>query len=276
MVSDIRLFTESTFLEKAQSYKTVLSLRGVVVNIERIEKLNARFLRLNPELALCVDIDGLSLCANGMKMQPDWKAEVPRLKRASLKSEMIARACNISEKPNLIDATAGLGHDTLLMAHLGANVTLIERHPILFTLLEDSHAQAELDPFLNKVVSRIHLVFSDSTEYLNQLIAEQKTVDVVYLDPMFPQRDQNQQAIKKQAQVKKQMQLLHMLLPEDGEMDLGNHLLVLAQQIAKRVVVKRPRLAVFLNDQTTDHQWLGDACRFDAYFNSAFVGKLVE
>ena len=249
MVSEIRLFTESTFLEKAQSYKTVLSLRGVVVNIEKIEKLNARFLRLNPELALCVDIDGLSLCANGMKMQPDWKAEVPRLKRASLKSEMIARACNISEKPNLIDATAGLGHDTLLMAHLGANVTLIERHPILFTLLEDSKAQAELDLFLSKVVSRIDLVFSDSTEYLKQLIADQKTVDVVYLDPMFPQRDQNQQAIKKQAQVKKQMQLLHMLLPEDGEMDLGDHLLVLAQQIAKRVVVKRPRLAVFLNDQ---------------------------
>jgi len=276
MVSEIRLFTETAFIQKAQSYQTVLSLRGVVVNIEIVEKLNARFLRLNPEMALCVDDAGLSLSANGMKMQPDWKAEIPRLKRASLKSEMIARACNISEKPSLIDATAGLGHDTLLMAHLGANVTLIERHPILFTLLEDSKKQAESDPFLSKVVSRIHLVFSDSNAYLQQHIDEHKTVDVVYLDPMFPQRDQNQQAIKKQAQVKKQMQLLHMLLPEDGEMDLGDHLLVLAQQIAKRVVVKRPRLAVFLNDQSTDHQWLGDACRFDAYFNSAFVDKIVE
>ncbi|RZG75341.1 class I SAM-dependent methyltransferase [Acinetobacter sp. WCHAc060025] len=276
MVSEIRLFTETAFIQKAQSYQTVLSLRGVVVNIEIVEKLNARFLRLNPEMALCVDDAGLSLSANGMKMQPDWKAEIPRLKRASLKSEMIARACNISEKPSLIDATAGLGHDTLLMAYLGANVTLIERHPILFTLLEDSKKQAESDPFLSKVVSRIHLVFSDSNAYLQQHIDEHKTVDVVYLDPMFPQRDQNQQAIKKQAQVKKQMQLLHMLLPEDGEMDLGDHLLVLAQQIAKRVVVKRPRLAVFLNDQSTDHQWLGDACRFDAYFNSAFVDKIVE
>ena len=276
MVSEIRLFTETAFIQKAQSYQTVLSLRGVVVNIEIVEKLNARFLRLNPEMALCVDDAGLSLSANGMKMQPDWKAEIPRLKRASLKSEMIARACNISEKPSLIDATAGLGHDTLLMAHLGANVTLIERHPILFTLLEDSKKQAESDPFLSKVVSRIHLVFSDSNVYLQQHIDEHKTVDVVYLDPMFPQRDQNQQAIKKQAQVKKQMQLLHMLLPEDGEMDLGDHLLVLAQQIAKRVVVKRPRLAIFLNDQSTDHQWLGDACRFDAYFNSAFVDKIVE
>ncbi len=47
---------------------------------------------------------------------------------------------------------------------------------------------------------------------------------------MFPQRDQNQQAVKKQAQVKKQMQLLHMLLPEDGEMDLGDNLLELAAE----------------------------------------------
>ncbi|MDM1758893.1 MULTISPECIES: class I SAM-dependent methyltransferase [unclassified Acinetobacter] len=267
MVSEIRLFTESTFLEKAQSYQSVLSLRGVVVHIEIVEKINARFLRLHPELALCVDDLGLSLSANGMKMQPDWKAEIPRLKRASLKSEMIARACNLSEKPNLIDATAGLGHDTLLMAHLGATVTLIERHPILFTLLEDAKNQGESDPFLAPVVSRIQLVFSDSNTYLQQCIDENNSVDVVYLDPMFPQRDQNQQAVKKQAQVKKQMQLLHMLLPEEGEMDLGDRLLVLAQAIAKRVVVKRPRLAVFLNDQQPDHQWQGDACRFDAYFN---------
>jgi len=271
MVSDLRLYTESACLEKAQSYQAVLSLRGVNVNIEMVEKLNARFLRLNPELALCVDETGLSLCANGMKMQPDWKAEIPRLKRASLKSEMIARACNLSEKPSLIDATAGLGHDTLLMAHLGASVTLIERHPILFTLLEDAKTQAENDPFLAKVVSQIDLIFADSSAYLQQLINQYQTVDVVYLDPMFPQRDQNQQAIKKQAQVKKQMQLLHLLLPEDGEMDLGDDLLVLAQQIAKRVVVKRPRLAVFLNNQVTYHQWQGDACRFDAYFNNKFI-----
>lgn len=267
MVSEIRLFTETTFFEKAQSYQSVLSLRGMLVNIEVIEKLNARFLRLNPEIALCVDESGLSLCANGMKMQPDWKAEIPRLKRASLKSEMIARACNLSEKPQLLDATAGLGHDSLLLASLGAEVTLVERHPILFTLLEDSKAQAENDPFLAKVVARIHLVFSDSGDYLQQQIDQNNHVDVIYLDPMFPQRDQNQQAVKKQAQVKKQMQLLHLLLPEDGEMDLGDHLLVLAQDIAKRVVVKRPRLAVFLNDQQPNHQWQGDACRFDAYFN---------
>ena len=266
MVSEIRLFAEEQNLEKAQQYAVVLSSRGVLVNIEQVEKLNARFLRFNPEIALCVDNDSLWLCANGMKMQPDWKAESGRLKRASLKSEMIARACNLGEKPKLIDATAGLGHDSLLMAHLGAEVTLVERHPILFTLLEDTQRTALSDPFLQKTVQRIHLVFSDSADYLKQQAEQGNIFDVVYLDPMFPQRDQNQQAEKKQAQVKKQMQLLHLILPEHGEMDLGDHLLELAKKIAKRVVVKRPRLAVFLANQETSHQWQGDACRFDAYF----------
>ncbi len=266
MVSEIRLYTETAFIEKAQHYQTVLSLRGVKVFIENVEQLNSRFFRLNPEMALCVDENGLWLCANGMKMQPDWKAEIARLKRASLKSEMIARACNLSEKPTLIDATAGLGHDSLLMASLGANITLVERHPILFTLLEDAKQQVKYDPFLAKVVERIDLIFSDSADYLKSQIAAKNAVDVIYLDPMFPDRDQNQQAKKKQAQVKKQMQLLHLLLPEDGDMDLGDYLLDLAVQIAERVVVKRPRLAVFLANKQPDHQWQGDACRFDAYF----------
>ena len=115
-------------------------------------------------------------------------------------------------------------------------------------------------------MSRIHLVFADSKQYLQQCAQQNQYFDVVYLDPMFPQRDQNQQAAKKQAQVKKQMQLLHLLLPEDGEMDLGDELLEYAKNLAKRVIVKRPRHAVYLANQQPDHQWLGDACRFDAYF----------
>ncbi len=266
MVNQLRFYAESDYVTQAQQYIAVLATRGVKAELEVVEKLASRFLRLNPDLALCADADGLWLCANGMKMQPDWAGEMGRLKRASLKSEMIARACNLAEKPTLIDATAGLGHDSLLMAHLGAQVTLVERHPILFTLLEDTHRQALVHPFLASTAARIQLIFSDSATYLQQQADAEQCVDVVYLDPMFPQRDQNAQAAKKQAAVKKQMQLLHMLLPEDGEMDLGDHLLPLAQKIAHRVVVKRPRLAVFLADQAPQHQWQGDACRFDAYF----------
>lgn len=264
MISEIRLFATAEHAAQAQSYQTLFAERSVSVEWVEIKQLNARFLRQHPELALCVDHEGLWLSAEGMRMQPDWCGEISRLKRASLKSELLARACQLAEKPKLIDATAGLGHDSLLMAHLGAEVTLVERHPILLTLLESAKAQAELDPFLAATAARIHLVYADSQDYLEQCVTQQAQVDVVYLDPMFPQRDQNSN--KKQALVKKQMQLLHLLLAEDGQMDLGDGLLAPARQIAKRVVVKRPRLAVNLADVTPDHQWLGDACRFDAYF----------
>ncbi|EPF70748.1 class I SAM-dependent methyltransferase [Acinetobacter rudis] len=264
MVSEIRLFATAEYTTQAQSYQTVLAERGVSTECVEIEQLNARFLRQHPELALCLDHEGLWLSAEGMKMQPDWRGETSRLKRASLKSELLARACQLAEKPKLIDATAGLGHDSLLMAHLGAEVILVERHPILLTLLEAAQAQAAQDPYLAETAARMSLVFADSQEYLEQCVSEQIQVDVVYLDPMFPQRDQNSN--KKQALVKKQMQLLHLLLADDGHMDLGDSLLEPARQIAKRVVVKRPRLAVNLADVTPDHQWLGDACRFDAYF----------
>lgn len=264
MVSEIRLFAETEYSVQAQHYQQLLATRGVVVECVEIDQLNARFLRQHPELALCLDQDGLWLSAQGMKMQPDWRGEIPRLKRASLKSELLARACQLAEKPRLIDATAGLGHDSLLLAHLGAQVTLVERHPILLTLLEAAKAQAETDPVLAATAARIQLVYADSQDYLQRCVAEQCYTDVVYLDPMFPQRDQN--STKKQALVKKQMQLLHVLLDDDGQIDLGDGLLAPAREIAQRVVVKRPRLAVNLANAEPDHQWLGDACRFDAYF----------
>lgn len=80
-------------------------------------------------------------------------------------------------------------------------------------------------------MDRIQLIFADSASYLQQLDQEEKTVDVVYLDPM------PHSAIKINKQLKnkpKQMQLLHLLLPEDGEMDLGDHLLELAKSVREK------------------------------------------
>lgn len=247
-----------------------LATRGVTVEAREVAKINAKFLRLHPEMALLLDDDGLSLSANGMKMQPNWLAEIPRLKRAGLKTEMLARATQSNTQPCVIDATAGLGHDSLLMAKFGAHVHLIERHPILFTLLEDAYRQAAQEPFLAPIVANMTLIFANAEHYLAGLAEQGQSVDVVYLDPMFPQRDQHHQRVKKQAQVKKQMQLLHLLLPEDGDMDLGDGLLLQAKKITQRVIVKRPRHAVFLNNESPQHQWLGDACRFDGYFLHEF------
>lgn len=237
---------------------------GVITALQMIEKINPKHLRQHPKLALVLDENGLNLAASGMKMQPDWIGQIARLKRASHKNELIARACQTEQQPVLIDATAGLGHDGLLLAWLGARVTLIERHPVLFALLQDAYQTAMQHSELTETMQRIQLVHDEASNYLTQLQQHNSIVDVVYLDPMFPKGGHKDQ--KKQALVKKEMQILHQLLPEHGTMDLGEYLLPLAQQLAGRVIVKRPRHAPTLSSAVPQHQWTGDACRFDGYF----------
>ena len=81
MVSELRLYIEAEWLTQAQHYSAVLLSRGVQTRIETVEKLNARFLRLNPELALCVDAEGLWLCDHNTAPYPLIPAPaMPRIK----------------------------------------------------------------------------------------------------------------------------------------------------------------------------------------------------
>jgi len=235
--------------------------------VEQSQTPTARELRQNPELCLIYDDRGLWLAVNGMKMQPDWVGELPRLYRAGIRNELLARACMVIPTPQIVDATAGLGHDALLLAWLGANVTLVERHPILAVLLMDAKIQARrhADERLQHTLARMTVVFAKSEAYLIDS-AIRNQIDVVYLDPMFPKAPTE----KKQPLVKKEMQILQYLLsmphPDDSVIDWGDALLPLAMQVSNRVVVKRPRLASPLADLEPAHRWIGDACRFDGYF----------
>lgn len=254
----MKLYYQLACIDAAQQWQQRLAQAGQALEMVEIDQpFAARWLRHHPIMALLCDEHGLWLAADGMRMQPDWIGQLPRLKRASVKQELAARACQVDQAPHLIDATAGLGHDGLLLAWLGAHVTLVERHPMLWALLQASLEQARQHTEMVAVCARIQIVHAESTDYL----AEHQA-DVVYLDPMFPVVES---ARNKVALVKKDMQLLHRLLHADG-VDLGEQLLPLAQHAAKRVVVKRPRHAPALANQTPHHQWMGDACRFDAYF----------
>lgn len=257
----MRAWLQAGLEQAAEPWLQQLQYAGLQLEVQVAPQVNARHLRLHPDMAVIYDQDGLSLAANGMKIQPDWVGQLPRLKRASKKNELIARACHIEDKTRVLDCTAGLGHDALLLAWLGAEVYLLERHPVLYTLLCASQQQASQHAALAEVVQRMHIVHTDSVDYLQQLQVQQ--FDVIYLDPMFPKPAI---ADKKQAQVKKDMQILHQLLSDNAIMDLGENLLPFARHISSRVVVKRPRHAQFLSADEPQHQWLGDACRFDAYF----------
>jgi 16S rRNA (guanine1516-N2)-methyltransferase len=170
--------------------------------------------------------------------------------------EAIAKAVGLKKgfRPIVLDATAGLGRDSFVLASLGCQVYMLERSPVIAALLDDGLKRAKQDPIIGSWVSeRMSLVCADSQQELSALSFQP---DVVYLDPMFPHR-------QKSALVKKEMRVLQFLLGEGTDAD---GLLALAMGVArKRVVVKRPAYAGHLADKLPDAVIKTPRNRFDIY-----------
>lgn len=175
-----------------------------------------------------------------------------RQTNASRKQEAVVKAMGKPSALTVIDATAGLGRDSFILATCGFQVVMVERSPIVHALLADGLERAALDPALRPIIDRLTLVNADSVDYLNG-IGEKPAI--IYLDPMFPTR-------KKAAAVKKEMALLQQLDLSSQPEELFNVSLTCA---AQRVVVKRPRLATYLADKTPNYSLSGTSSRFDIY-----------
>jgi 16S rRNA (guanine1516-N2)-methyltransferase len=215
------------------------------VNMQRLElsKLD------EPKLgAICVDfVDG---------------ATAHRRKFGGGRGQDIAKAVGLKHgfKPNVLDATAGLGRDAFVLATLGCNVTMMERMPIVAALLEDGLERAQLSTEINDITDRMSLIKSSSIENMNLATAP----DVIYLDPMYPHRE-------KSAAVKKEMRVFQSLVGEDLDAD---NLLAPAIALAKyRVVVKRPSYAPPLAGKTPSTSINMKKNRFDVYVNQAIPKK---
>jgi len=180
-----------------------------------------------------------------------------RTQQASLRRESLARAIGFkpSEHPRILDATAGLGRDSFILAKLGFEVTLLERSPILHALLQDALDRAQASKTFSSLCQRLQLIHADALDWLKQRPVDQRP-DVIYLDPMFPER-------QKTASVKKEMVILQNLLGKDTDAD---QLFQLALTCAtRRVVVKRPRLAPNVTGSAPSFSMAGKSSRFDIY-----------
>lgn len=176
-----------------------------------------------------------------------------RVRQGKLRTELLAKAIGIKGdfKPSVIDATAGLGRDAFILACLGCHVVMLERSTEIAALLSTALQRlATTDLKLN-----LSLINIDAKEYLSNLSTDNQP-DVVYLDPMYPER-------KKSALVKKEMRLLKEIVGEDE--DAPTLLEIALRRARKRVVVKRPRLAVPLGGKEPDFAIKGKTQRFDVY-----------
>ena len=172
--------------------------------------------------------------------------------------EMLLRAVgHKSGRPlSVLDATGGLGRDAFILASHGCTVRIVERHPVIAALLADGLRRALQHPETQRAAARITLTSKDSRQVLAELALEKQEVDVVYLDPMFPQRS-------KSAKVKKELQMLQMLA--GAEEDNGELLAAALRTAAPRVVVKRPKGAPSLPGPPPSHNHTGTTTRFDVY-----------
>ncbi|MGV6857620.1 MAG: class I SAM-dependent methyltransferase [bacterium] len=200
----------------------------------------------------------VSIHADWVHGKASWRRGQPELISKAIGSQRLPT-------PHIVDATAGLGRDSLVLASLPGHqstqpiVTAIERSPTVFALLRDAQCralQASNNPELVALAQRIRLTAGDSSEQLTR-IARQQDIDIVYLDPMYPAR-------QKKAQVKKDMRIFQALL---GEATQDNaQLLHTARETATyRVVVKRPLKGEHLAGQKPAFSIKGRSTRFDVY-----------
>lgn len=191
-----------------------------------------------------------------------------RHRRRGGQNELLGRAVGCGRKPQLsvLDATAGLGRDSFVLADLGCRVQMCERDPVIATLLASGLEQARMasDAWLSYTSERLSLWEGVAQELPIPL---RQSIDTIYLDPMFPGRD-------KTAAVKKEMAVFQRYLAgsaaadQKGETEALLHW-ALEQPVA-RVVLKRPPKAPLLADCKPSHQIVGKAVRFDVFVLSAF------
>lgn len=197
----------------------------------------------------------LAKAGNKARVCADFTAGAAHYRRVSGGGELISRAVQPQHNPVVWDATAGLGRDAFVLAGVGTHVYALERDAAVYALLADGLRRAAAHPDTAATAARICL----RSGSLNGAVpADWPVPDVIYLDPMYPQR-------RKSAAVKKEMAYFHELVGVPSS-DEERALLQAARRTARRrVVVKRPIHGECLGGEKAAFQYGGKAVRFDVY-----------
>lgn len=171
-------------------------------------------------------------------------------KRSSLQKELLARAIGLkgSFRPKVLDLTAGMLGDALLMLSFGCEVRAVERHPVMQFLIQSALQNAS-----HPKLKRFNFLPSDAVAALSEVTGE----DVIYFDPMF--EDANNKTSPR-----KEMRIFRDLVRKDD--DASEVLEKALTKKVKRVVVKRPRLSSPLKVKPSV-EYTGKSTRYDVYFS---------
>ena len=206
-------------------------------------------------LSLLNDEQGLALTDGSMTIWGDFTRQGQRLRQGALQREMLVKAARVKgvDSPLAVDATAGLGDDSLLLAAAGFRVMLFERNPVIAALLRDTIERAAQHPDFADIAARMQLVEGNSIEALPHLDIQP---DVVLLDPMFP-------AKRGDARAKKKLQLIQRL--EQPCEDEAALLEAAFAALPRKIVVKRPLKGPFLANRKPSYSLRGKTVRYDCF-----------
>lgn len=207
---------------------------------------------IGEELTLVIDGTGLSLVGYGMRYQGDFARMLNRVTKGRLHHEMLVKIAKTKTKhPVAVDAAAGMGEDSFLLAAAGYEVTLFEQDAVIAALLRDALRRAGEDERLQEIVGRMHLQEGNSIELMPQLTL---SPEIVYLDPMFPPR-------KKSGLIQKKLQLIQKLeQPCKNERELYD---AAAALHPKKIIIKRPLNGALLAGKKPSYTVKGKAIRYD-------------
>ncbi len=178
-----------------------------------------------------------------------------RLRFGGGRGQPLAKAMGLRDgkTPTIVDATAGLGRDSFLLASLGAQVTLIERSDQMHALLADAMDRAAKEGGeLAEIIGRMTLLLGDAKDLLPQL-----TTDAILIDPMHPVR-------KSSALVKLELRQVRDIVGTDE--DAPELMRVALKTAGSRVVLKWPAKADPIADiEKCSYQILGKTTRYDVW-----------
>jgi 16S rRNA (guanine1516-N2)-methyltransferase len=186
------------------------------------------------DLILVETAEGLELRDAAHPEEPGVRADFRAMARTSRsRRQPLGRAIGPGAT-DVIDATAGLGGDAMLLARMGCTVTAIERCAIIARLLEDGLRRARAVAELAEAAARVRVVIGDAVDVLRAMAGGEvgRRPDAVYVDPMFPPKRRSS------ALPPKSIQYLRRLVGGDED---ASAIVAEARAInARRIVVKRP------------------------------------
>jgi 16S rRNA (guanine1516-N2)-methyltransferase len=186
----------------------------------------------------------------GIEIDRELTRHEEYFKKSSIQKELLAKAVGVkgAYRPKVLDLTAGMLGDSLLMLSFGCEVWATERHPIIQFLIESALKNAQ-----HPKIKNFHFL----QEEAQNILKNPPSVDVIYFDPMF--EDANERTSPK-----KEMRIFRDVVGVDQD---ARAVFQLALNLRpKRLVVKRPRHSVFLV-QKPSVEYIGKSTRYDVYFS---------